>query len=300
METVTEDLPGQSYPRAQLALYKTAAPNSRVELYDGPGTLHLEGREVPLTECRFAARWLPTPALVFDAIAEEMVFADLPLVQPEVSIELPDHKRLVVVVQRFNPPLFEKGPTDLGGVVQHPRKLFSIEGMDEMLFHLSNFLEYLGDIATARDGNLASRGRLAFRGGKWSVVIDQIVPTHEAVKELKTDGGYYLTHVGALRRTDGEVFSGSEADFMRKALYFFLSFLRGCRCGPTLSVARGNSCTLEEIWEMSSLASWRGERSWFPTRVPLVNEDLDQAFDGFVEKWSSGVWREPLKSCISW
>ena len=65
----------------------------------------------------------------------------------------------------------------------------------------------------------------------WTVQIRQSPNSGEAKKYLRTIGGFQITHIGSMYRTDGLAFSQDEAESEITALRTFLSFTNGAWIG---------------------------------------------------------------------
>src|ERR1019366_6138587 len=116
--------------------------------------------------------------------------------------------------------------------------------------------------------------------------------------ELVETGGFGITHVGNLRRTDGASF---HVDDVKKALggvYYFLSFARGRWVAPVLY--SGDSADGEhwQHWGLPLLDEGAGEWSW-PPRL-REGAALASAWPGFLRLWLKDGWQQALAAALSW
>jgi len=131
----------------------------------------------------------------------------------------------------------------------------------------------------------------------WNVELRSLMETRDSFKKLKAKGGYGLTHVGCLRRTDGSHFTGKDAMEALSALRFFLSFAKGMWCDPVCPVGFHDS--KERVWEAWSSPGepWYSPMSWFD---PHSSSQLVDLFPGFLKRWEDEDWREALHEVIYW
>jgi hypothetical protein len=104
-----------------------------------------------------------------------------------------------------------------------------------------------------------------------------------------------------LQRIDGTIFKASDAEELLYALYWFLSFARGSRCGPILSVGSLDGTVTWEPWNISALHPWKeGVHGWIDKRSTQTRIGINQAFQGFMHKWADDYWRPCLQQAIHW
>jgi len=171
--------------------------------------------------------------------------------------------------------------------------------MSELVFHLLNFREFIGMRRSgAKEGSTTHAiEHLDLTAGQWQVEVRSRTATRGAIKELREQGGFGLTHIGCVRRQDGLPFTGQEADDLLSALRLFFSFAKGCWCPPLLPV--GFDSKGERCWEMwnSSLASWCVPISWCDDHNA---NQVAELFPGFSELWEVDTWRRALQEAIHW
>jgi hypothetical protein len=114
---------------------------------------------------------------------------------------------------------------------------------------------------------------------------------------LDDQGGFGLTHVGRLKRIDGRQFDKDQALDKLDALYYFLSFVRGLWCGPILPIGLADDKVSWQVWDTPRLTPWKYVSSWFYTFEP---QEINEAFNGYMEKWVDPFWNEPTRLAIHW
>ncbi len=107
----------------------------------------------------------------------------------------------------------------------------------------------------------------------WQIEIHPREQFSEIVKQLNSDGGYGLTHVGTITRLDGQTFTADDAQSLLRVLWWFLSFARGGSCGVALaSGIDENGETAWKQWGCRSTFRWGGPTAWLPRRnIHLLN-----------------------------
>lgn len=168
-----------------------------------------------------------------------------------------------------------------------------------VVFHLFNFKDILGVRRSSEQSESTTHAieHVDLVSDSWKVELRSLVKTSDRFKKLKAEGGYALTHIGCLRKTDGSDFSGKEAAEKLHALRFFLSFAKGIWCEPVCAVDFDESDN--RVWESwsSPRESWHSPMSWFDSHhcAQLIN-----LFSGFMMRWNDENWREALHEVIYW
>lgn len=191
---------------------------------------------------------------------------------------------------------FSESSVFVRGFVSKPIELGADESFDVLRFSLVNFPDYQG--ASIRDpaNSLLFKGRLALPLPEGGVQVDAIPEVKDLRTRLVREGGFIITNVGEFVPADGPVTSGRALQLL-ELLHNWFGFCRGAFTGPVFPQGlRGD----EVVWE--HLAPWRlseGGRAtcWLPEKHPI---DLQDAFAGFVKRWESEDWREPLTIAIAW
>jgi len=174
------------------------------------------------------------------------------------------------------------------------------------VFHLINWPEFLGQqdyillADTTQMPEVARCGRFSLTVGDWLITVAATESTSSAVKRLRENGGHIITHVGDVRRMDGEDFSTKDFDELLTLLSYFFSFSFARWSCPSLAV--GYDTSGDRVYEQLGLArcasgAWQRSLSWF-------NEQRTDFFlelmPGFNRLWSNEVWRRPITEVIYW
>lgn len=164
-----------------------------------------------------------------------------------------------------------------------------------VVFHLFGFVEFIGERRNLESNVMREEVNLVSE--EWTVLLASTSATPASFKTLKAEGGYRLTHVGSIQRTDGSVFTGQMAEDCLDALRYFMSFAKGAWCPPVCSV--GVDQDGQRVWENWSTPNqpWAKYLSWFDAHAP---QQLSFLFPGFMKRWEDLEWRDSLKAAIYW
>jgi hypothetical protein len=122
-------------------------------------------------------------------------------------------------------------------------------------------------------------GRVAFADGDWRIELQELPSTAALAKELQARGGFGITHVGVLRRPNGNSFTAAAAQKALRELHLFLSFARGSWVPLILPVGfdtDGNR--VFEDWSVPLGVGWEPRISWFDDHH---SESLVALYAGF-------------------
>ena len=171
--------------------------------------------------------------------------------------------------------------------------------MSRVIFHVFNFVEFFGMKRSfeTRGDTSNSIEYIELTADNWQFELRSLFETQENFKKLKASGGYCLTHIGCLQKSDATAFSGKEAGERLEALRFFLSFAKGGWCEPVCAV--GFDKDNNSVWESwsSPHEPWHEPPSWFDKHN---STQLSSLFSGFMGRWSDSDWREALHEVIYW
>jgi hypothetical protein len=165
-------------------------------------------------------------------------------------------------------------------------------------FHLVNFpqLELLPHVLD-EGSPYSRRGRLEFEGGGWRVRLDQRREIKQLRGEVREVGGYAITHVGAIDRTDGAAFPNGDVKDVLRALQILFSFARGAWTSPMLPV--GYNGRDERVWfQWLAMHVSAGEQSW-SWLDKFHPESLREVGARFLELWPNPVWRDALPKAVN-
>jgi hypothetical protein len=134
-----------------------------------------------------------------------------------------------------------------------------------------------------------AKGRVEMTGCGWHLTLDKRPDSDETLKVLKRRGGYAITHVGRLERSDSRTFDRTEALEMLDGLYWFLSFVKGSSSGPFLPVGFDTSSAATwSRWGVTTTDRWPNPNGWADEHRP---EEFGRVFPGFIEKLKGGKSR---------
>jgi len=185
------------------------------------------------------------------------------------------------------------------GQLREPIVIGSGNDLAHIKFHLTNFHQFIGSsrsVFISEDSGKTTIERLVFEAQGWRVTIDQLETLSKILESLSSQGGYAITHVGKLEKSNQAVFAIDEAREFLEAFSYFLSFIRGFRVSPTLMV--GYDASERQLWEEWSLSNsdpWKAVYSW---ACGLKGTSLVNAFPGFLKWWQD--WGESAKLAIFW
>ncbi len=171
--------------------------------------------------------------------------------------------------------------------------------LKELTVHLFNLENFHGTDRrlSSYGGETISLERIKLEGDGYTVLLNSLESTPQTIQRLKNEGGFGLTHVCRVTRTDSSPISGKEALELLEALDFFFSFAGGGRCSPVCSVGRAmDGTTVWEYWN-SPREQWQQRVTWFD---PRHGEHLEKLLPGFMAKWQKENWRDALHEAIYW
>jgi hypothetical protein len=200
---IEEDL--KQRPPALEPIYVTDAINQPVLLYDGSLAIEQNGRTIEGSgKVEFA--WFPHSGIKysFQSHPNEHLHpnldAQLRLTENEVSVKISlSHIR---IDERI----------DASGTVPEAISIGSGQNLEYLLCHIVNFHDVLGSsrvILSYSSGGYIERNVL--EAENWKLTLDQLPTTTEYVGQLNRQGGFALTHVAKLEKSDGQTFTGTEA-----------------------------------------------------------------------------------------
>ncbi len=152
--------------------------------------------------------------------------------------------------------------------------------------------------AFVREGDRAHAARLALSAGEWVVCIDERPDYRELKQQLRTSGGYAITHVGKLTRADGAAFLPEAAKSMLEALHYFCSFAQGTFAGPMLPVGYDhNDEPIWTEWSCPTIDPWSPAMAWCDTVHP---GQLLELFPLFMERWRDPYWEGVIRLAVQY
>jgi hypothetical protein len=273
----------QELPFATRPVYTTPEINEPVILYEGELELEQNGKIYEGTG-KIALEWLPSINIVFEfnndnCYAQNGNSTSLTLKDKDISI-----------------------PVSLTGSQRQGNQFSGIgrckdinigagEELKYVLCHVANFHDLIGRptarLETGPDSWKAIERNILEAEG-WRLTLDQLETTAEHVKTLSARGGFAITHVAKLERSDGQAFSSSAAMEFLDICSHVLSFARGFRVPVLLYVGYNRSGDkVWEFWASRIGLSWKSVSSWFPKSE---SGSLSKLFPGFFEWYR--LWQQ--------
>ena len=171
-----------------------------------------------------------------------------------------------------------------------------------IIAHLFNFPEFSSssDFSLQTDRSWRRCGMVDLIADGWRITIAATDQTDELTKSLEQSGGYVITHVAKIERTDGSVFSSDSCEEVLVCLHHFLSFALGRWAGLALPVGFADSGErVFEQWGLPMAASgkWSGGQSWFDLHHGQL---LSEVFPGFWALWNETLWQKAIRECLYW
>jgi hypothetical protein len=279
-------------PCAMLPFYRSTAVNDPVVLYEGPLKLSGAGDSKCEAQGKISLIFSPNPRIRFvmhDTGAEGLRFMMRPGSNSQLSIPGEDCSLPVVVNGIGN---------DMTGLLNGPGKIGSDRLIRHLFCHLINFADVHGESIYFADGNWYRAARVTLQAAGWRIVMDE-VPNHEALKEgLREAGGYAITHVCRIERSDGSDFDAKAAVEVVSALRYFLSFCLGRWVGIALTASFDQDGQLfREEWTLRTATSWRYVSSCFSSDHI---EMLSPLFEGFLKRFAEPLWKDALTRSLWW
>lgn len=288
--------PNEDLPVAPV--YSLGAPGDRILL--AREEVECKRTEQPWSgKVEITMRFLPRPRVEFAAEVDEP-FGALKLI-PD-NAQLSEEVRLPIRNVSLD-VLFSSASNDKIVFISK-REPFaatrSADNLQRVTFHVVNFPPFISTCrqlvgAEEKQGLVYS---VILECETWRVSISSFVSTPGIIKKLKASCGYAITHAGRIERSDGQVFSSSDAEEALWAVQSFLSFAAGRWIPLVLPV--GFDQAGERIWEQwgcGRCARWTYSESWFDY---THGDALAELFPGFMSLWENENWHTPLSEAVYW
>lgn len=285
-------------------IYTTNAVNQNVVLYTGEIEIKtgINNQSLKIIGSgKVIYKWFPSPKLQFEFTSQS---SSAPLLMVALYGEDPQP----AFISLTNIEVFDAEITvnslnlssqlSITGIISKPIAQGNGQNLSYVLFHVTNFHNIIGrSTATLeKNGRRYLIERILFEAEGWKITLDQLETTSEIVQSLNAQGGFGITHVGKLERSDGQVFTEKEALVFLQIFTDFLSFTRGFYLCLGLSIGYDKSENkIWEYWQNFSGSSWKSIASWCPKQEAKMLSDV---FPGFVKWWQS--WAESAKQSLYW
>lgn len=169
------------------------------------------------------------------------------------------------------------------------------ENIKRIDFSLINFREYFGDVFEFKPNSWIT-GELLFRSIECSLLIQSNCNQKLTKKLLSEYGGYFITNLGEMAFYTPK--SSQSAEYYRKRVSTFLSFLNGRRCGPRF--LKGYSNKGEELFRDFTpyfADQHKYVQSWLPFKLEA---SFFKLWDSYLELTKGDDEFEKIDLVIHW
>jgi hypothetical protein len=239
-------------------VYTTSEINESIILYDGELELEQNGQTFS-GEGTITFKWLPFPgtAITFRSETGSTEFN----IQEEYFINA-SRASISIQVLRQSAPYHSVSLSGSEISFLGDAHIGSGKNLSYVVFHIVNFHEYLFGMPCKVE--LES----------WRLTFRSLNTSENHTQRLKATGGFAITHIGRLERSDRSVFNAQESLSFLDTCADALSFARGLSIPIVLPV--GYDSENNKIWEFWKPcrhgSSWKNVSTWFPI---IENEPLD-------------------------
>lgn len=279
-----------SFPEAISPQYVMSELNAAICLYRGPVRVRI-GADTWRAAGALTYTWFPSPGLILRirGVPGSASGAQFPL---EADFEISNGK----------PFRGKQVGLSIGSRIELTFHLLTAEQtyasgpLTKLLFHIPNFVQYNGGLI--EHANSHYNGRIEATYDHWKVTIDRIIDPNSGNKS-HVPGGFDITHVGLLERSDGMQFNFDDVQDVLKCLGFTLTFIRGGWCVPFLLIGQDNHGNkMHATWKTVRIDPMFNGSSWFPQfaaikafseLLPLVADKMQQEKD-----------RQDLQALVDW
>lgn len=279
-----------SLPIALEPIYKTSRANASVRLYEGALELRSEGNVSIHAEGSIDYAWVPDAKIRYEVKPTAM--------HSLAAVLHPGSQELVLPSGEAAQCLSLQISDCIRGILNRPLVRGSGSRAVEVFFHLVNCAHVIGPGVQFGGNGGAMAGRLSFVTDGWTIIVDPVRELSDLDADLRSTGGFAITHVGRLMRDDGSEFDLSSADEILHCLLYMLSFAHGRWVAPILSVARDASgATVREDWQNRILSHHQWHMSWF---CDMASGTLEELFPKFWDRWRQPLWKDTIRRVVWW
>ncbi|MCO5381379.1 MAG: hypothetical protein NHB15_04100 [Methanosarcina barkeri] len=164
-------------------------------------------------------------------------------------------------------------------------------GNDSTLMQYINF--YLLNFKKIRGKNT----HINLKDDKWIVKLKPVPESNDNFTKLEKEGGYGLTHIGFICKSNNTDFSHKEAIEILDVLEYLFSFAKGDWCTPVCPTGFNSSGKVWELWSSPKLSGFPGPETWFSE---YYSEQIENLFPGFMRCWYTENLNDTLRKAIYW
>ncbi len=188
--------------------------------------------------------------------------------------------------------------TEVKGILHKPlRPQLLGGGFREIRFFLTNFSSYVGEAVRPSGNSLAwEKRRWLPRLDGYEITIDLTEQHKEVAENVKANGGFGITNIGKVSKSDGTLFTMEDFKTLSYSLQTFLGLCRGFWVGPVLPYADIDGIPYF-VFAPSRLTAWQNAESWFPRLKP---KEAGTAFNRFHQLLQDPGWGEGLRHATEW
>lgn len=218
-------------------VFDFVSPGEDIVLHRGEGVVDGASGRVQL--------WVSTGRIFGPRWRLESGSRDVNLDSSTLSIEHPHLGEVAVSIAARGTKSGTEGPSAFGSIGSSG--LGGADQLERVVVHWMN-LPMILPSSRLTLGNTSWSGRWHFEAAGWSFKLDSRSDLNEVLRvALEQEQGYVMTHVGEIRRTDGESFEAADVKEAIFAWQVTLSFALGRWVAPAIPV--GFSQTGERVWE---------------------------------------------------
>ena len=246
-------------------VYSTPEPGAVIDLYSGELALSWDGGTV-VGDGTITLDWSPSPRIAFQFTIRPGYEQVPPPSESNDSARLLSPEGGKGDVLRFG-QVFNDAPNRriIAGEIDGCFEVGNPAPVESILFHVPNFPDSVGVAVNHNGGTSATR--MEIETSEWLINLDDIAGS-DLRRQLAERSGFAITHVGDIRRCDGEAIQYSLVDDLLTSVLWWLSTLRSERTGPALISGLHEGRTVWERWEIGLVSPWLGRRTWLPRLPP--------------------------------
>lgn len=281
-------------PPALTSPLDALSPNEPIPIFSGEILLTSDKKTLRgLGDVSFS--WLPNPRIVFRGDFSGASGVDI---MENQTLSIGRHEPAEALISKASYKS-SSSKTEVNGILNEPlRPQLPDGGFRDIRFLLTNFSSYFGEPVRFSSKSLAmakSRWRLILDG--YEIAIDLTEQHKEVTDNVKANGGFGITNIGRVSKTDGALLTMEDFETLSDSLHYFLGLCRGFWVGPVLPFAEIDGKPLFLLLAPSRLTTWQNAETWFPRLKP---KEAGTAFNRFHQLLQDPDWGEGLRHATEW